>query len=92
MGRYYLEHENYDEALSYYKILKLKYKYLLITKSEDLGFNLFEGIRYYKEEFEQEDKQIIILRAVLSLFKMMIENEDYENLSEFQEILGNRIL
>lgn len=85
LGRYYLEHEKYNEALSYYKILKLKYKYLLKTEAEDLGFNLFEGI---KNNFEKEEEQIIILKAVLSLFKMMIEKGDYKNLSEFQEILG----
>lgn len=88
LGEYYLKHENYDEALSYYKILKLKYKYLLKNETEDLGFNLFEGIRYYEDKFEKEEDQIVILRAVLSLFKMMVEKGDYENLSEFQEILG----
>ncbi len=88
LGKDYLKHKKYNEALSYYNILKLKYKYLLKTNAEDLGFNLFEGIKYYENEFKQEDEQIIILRAVLSLFKMMVENSDYKNLSEFQEFFG----
>lgn len=88
LGKYYLEHKKYDEALSYYNILKLKYKYLLKTKAEDLGFNLFEGIRYYEYDFKGEKEQIVILKSILHLFKMMIEKGDYKNLLEFQEILG----
>ncbi len=82
------------EASSFYKILSMKYKYYekddkisILEKGREifLGFQFYE----YNKEFN-EDKEIIILSAILDFFMELLKKRKYQEIEVFQEILGTK--
>ena len=85
---------NLREASSFYKILSMKYKYYekddkisILEKGREifLGFQFYE----YNKEFN-EDKEIIILSAILDFFMELLKKRKYQEIEVFQEILGTK--
>lgn len=93
LGRYYLiEKEDFRKAETYFDILTKKYEYYEKNYSDNIlniGEELFIGFKFYMD-FEKitEDKEIIILRAILNLFMKLLKEKKYKELEVYQEILG----
>lgn len=93
LGRYYLiEKEDFRKAEDYFDILTKKYEYYEKNYEDNIlniGEELFIGFKFYKDsEKITEDKEIIILRAILNLFMKLLKEKKYKELKVYQEILG----
>lgn len=95
LAEYYLEKEDYRLAREYYSFLSLKYDYLNEKYKDDIkekGFHLFTGLRYYHSSIKNltEQKEIVILKAILDLFYKLIKEEKYDELEEYRLIFTKR--
>lgn len=95
LAEYYLEKEDYKLAREYYSFLNLKYDYLsekYKENKEEKGFHLFTGLRYYHSSIKNltEQKEIVILKAILDLFYKLIKERKYDELEKYRLIFTKR--
>lgn len=95
LGEYYINEKNKILGYGYCRLRKFKYYYLKNNKLDDkelMEYHLFTGYKYYGtlDDDISEDINVYILKSTLDLFNEMIKEEDYINLLEFQDILGEK--
>ena len=92
LGRYYLKKQELELAKQYYSFITIKYKYLDKKYKEniyDKGFEIFTGLRFYEDYFEEinNEQEIVIIKSILQLLIKLLREKKYDEVEKYSLIL-----